>query len=346
MSKKFFKIALNLEKEEKDLQKDSVSFTAVSSEESLALQQPPQPAKKRNAFLKDMKKNWRLHIIILPVLVFFIVFSYLPMVGIVTAFMDYRPTRGIFDSTWVGFEHFERLFSDSDFGLVFRNTVVMALLNLIFGFLAPVVFALLISEIRVKWVNKTFQIMSYLPNFVAPVVICNLVTQFLSVDGAVTGIFVAFGMEEQDMLSNPDYFWAINTFVNVWQTMGYTAIVFTAAIMGTNQDLHEAAVLDGANRWQRVIHVTIPGILPMLVTMFILKVGLMFSTGFDNILLLYRVDTYDTADVISTYTYRQSFGESNYGYAAAVGLFQSVIATALLLITNWASKMIAKTSLF
>ena len=313
-----------------------------------AAQLPPKKMRKkhRNAFIADMKKNWRLHLVILPVLVFFIVFSYFPMIGILTAFMDYRPTRGFFDSEWVGFAHFARLFQDSKFGLVFRNTIVMALLNLSFGFVAPVAFALLLSEIKVKWVNKTMSVMSYLPNFVAPVVLCNLVTQFLSVDGVITNIFVSLGMEEQDMLSNPDFFWAINTCVVIWQTMGYSALVFTAAIMAVNQDLHEAAVLDGANRWQRMIHVTLPGILPMIMTMFILKVGLMFSTGFDNILLLYRIDTYDTADVISTYTYRQSFGESNYGYAAAVGLFQSVIATALLLITNWTSKKVAQTGLF
>ena len=321
---------------------------SVEAERVHAAQLPPKKMRKkhRNAFIADMKKNWRLHLVILPVLVFFIVFSYFPMIGILTAFMDYRPTRGFFDSEWVGFAHFARLFQDSKFGLVFRNTIVMALLNLSFGFVAPVAFALLLSEIKVKWVNKTMSVMSYLPNFVAPVVLCNLVTQFLSVDGVITNIFVSLGMEEQDMLSNPDFFWAINTCVVIWQTMGYSALVFTAAIMAVNQDLHEAAVLDGANRWQRMIHVTLPGILPMIMTMFILKVGLMFSTGFDNILLLYRIDTYDTADVISTYTYRQSFGESNYGYAAAVGLFQSVIATALLLITNWTSKKVAQTGLF
>ena len=321
---------------------------SVEAERVHAAQLPPKKMRKkhRNAFIADMKKNWRLHLVILPVLVFFIVFSYFPMIGILTAFMDYRPTRGFFDSEWIGFAHFARLFQDSKFGLVFRNTIVMALLNLSFGFVAPVAFALLLSEIKVKWVNKTMSVMSYLPNFVAPVVLCNLVTQFLSVDGVITNIFVSLGMEEQDMLSNPDFFWAINTCVVIWQTMGYSALVFTAAIMAVNQDLHEAAVLDGANRWQRMIHVTLPGILPMIMTMFILKVGLMFSTGFDNILLLYRIDTYDTADVISTYTYRQSFGESNYGYAAAVGLFQSVIATALLLITNWTSKKVAQTGLF
>lgn len=325
-----------------------VTTRAESVRDTDIVQLPPRNGKKKheNAFVRDLKKNWRLHLIILPVLVFFIVFSYFPMIGILTAFMDYRPTRGFFDSQWVGFEHFERLFTDSNFGLVFRNTVVMALLNLTLGFIAPVAFALLLSEIKVKWANKTFQIMSYLPNFVAPVVVCNLVTQFLSVDGVFTSICVSLGMEKQDMLSNPDFFWLINTFVVIWQTMGYSALVFTAAVMAVNQDLHEAAVLDGANRWQRMIHVTLPGILPMIMTMFILKVGLMFSTGFDNILLLYRIDTYETADVISTYTYRQSFGESNYGYASAVGLFQSVIATALLLITNWTSKKVAQTALF
>lgn len=321
--------------------------SAKISETDVLPQKPPQSQKKGNIFVLDMKKNWRLHLIVLPVLAFFIVFSYFPMIGIVTAFMDYRPTRGIFDSEWVGLEYFEKLFTSMEFAQVFRNTVVMALLNLSIGFIVPVGFALLLAEIKIKWANRTIQICSYLPNFVAAVVVCNLVTNFLGSDGVITNLFVAFGMERQDMLSNPNYFWGINTFVNIWQGMGYAAIAFTASIQSVNHDLQEAAALDGANHWQRVWHVTLPGILPMLVTMFILKVGLMFSTGFDNILLLYRNSTYETADVISTYTYRQSLGGGNqYGYSAAVGLFQSVIATALLIATNSLSGKLAKTSLF
>lgn len=303
--------------------------------------------KKVNKFVKDFKKNWRLHIIILPVLVFFIVFSYFPMVGIVTAFLDYRPTRGIFESPWVGFKYFNQLFTDAQFGLVFRNTIVMALLNLTFGMAIPVAFALLLSEVKVKWLNRPIQICSYLPNFVAAVVVCNIVINFLGTNGVVTNIFVTFGAERENILSNPKFFWGINTVVNLWQGMGYAAIVFTAAIQNVNRDLYEAAVLDGANHWQKMWHVTLPGILPMIITMLVVKTGLMFSTGFDNILLLYMPSTYETADVISTYTYRMSLGGGNqYGFSAAVGLFQSVISTALLVLSNWLSAKLAKTSLF
>ena len=322
---------------------------SVEAERVHAAQLPPKKMRKkhRNAFIADMKKNWRLHLVILPVLVFFIVFSYFPMIGILTAFMDYRPTRGFFDSEWVGFAHFARLFQDSKFGLVFRNTIVMALLNLSFGFVAPVAFALLLSEIKVKWVNKTMSVMSYLPNFVAPVVLCNLVTQFLSVDGVITNIFVSLGMEEQDMLSNPDFFWAINTCVVIWQTMGYSALVFTAAIMAVNQDLHEAAVLDGANRWQIMWKIVFPNILPLIVMMLVLQVGIIFKAGYDKILLMDSPAMYEVTETVYTYTYHMSFGTTpQYGLGAASGLFQSVISMVLLFASNYLSKKVTDSSLF
>ena len=328
----------------------AVRGPTVSSKFSKESMIPPQQEKKKKrakVFIKDMKKNWRLHLIAVPVILFFLVFSYFPMVGIVTAFMDYRPTLGIFGSRWVNFDNFAKFVSDPNFWLALRNTIVMALLNLSFGFFIPVIFALLLAELRTKWFKRTLEICSYMPNFVAAVVVCNLVINLLGDNGVITNLFVLFGMERENMLANPNNFWAINTAVVLWQGMGYSAIVFTAAIAGVNQDLHEAAVLDGANKLQRVWHVTLPAILPMIVTMFILRVGLMFSTGFDNILLLYMPMTQEKADVISTFVYRTSVGGGNdFGYAAAVGLFQSVIATALLLSSNWLSNKISKNSLF
>lgn len=323
------------------------SLVSTESQSEVAIAPKPPKKKKRNVFVEDMKKNWRLHLIFIPVVVFFLVFSYFPMVGILTAFMDYKPILGIFGSKWVGFDHFARLFSDEHFGLVFRNTVVMALLNLVVGFVVPVAFALLLAEIRTKWFKRTVEICSYLPNFVAAVVVCNLVINFLGSSGVISNIIAAITHQEaENLLAKPELFWAINTLVVLWQGMGYSAIVYSAAIAGVNQDLHEAAVLDGANRWQRVWHITIPAILPMLVTMLVLRVGLMFTTGFDNILLLYNTDTYPTADVLSTYTYRMGIGSNDFGYATAIGLFQSIIATVLLIATNWLSGKLAKTSLF
>ncbi|MBD5460716.1 MAG: sugar ABC transporter permease [Lachnospiraceae bacterium] len=321
----------------------------MNSEIAKSMIPPRQEKKKKRAevFVKDMKKNWQLHLIAVPVILFFLVFSYFPMVGIVTAFMNYRPTLGIFGSKWVYFDNFAKFVSDPAFWLALRNTVVMALLNLSFGFFIPIIFALLLAELRTKWFKRTLEICSYMPNFVAAVVVCNLVINMLGDNGIITNLFVFFGMERENMLANPNNFWAVNTTVVLWQSMGYAAIVFTAAIAGVNQDLHEAAVLDGANRWQRVWHVTLPAILPMIITMFILKVGLMFSTGFDNILLLYMPMTQEKADVISTFVYRTSVGGGNdFGYAAAVGLFQSIIATALLLGSNWLSNKVTKSSLF
>lgn len=305
-----------------------------------------QESEWKKRWKKDWQRDWRLYLLFIPVAVFFIMFNYIPMFGVVIAFEDFKPGRGVFHSEWIGWENFVNLFTNDAFPLVFRNTCMMALMNLTIGFACPVIRGLLISQVRVRWFKRSIQTISYMPYFVATVVVCSLLKDFLSDSGVITEILVKFGAEREDMLTNPKYYWWINTFADVWQDAGYGAIVFVAAISNINPDLNEAAALDGAGRWARVWHITVPSIVPTIITMFTLRVGLVFTTGFDKVLLLYNESIYETADCLSTFTYRYGVALNDYGLSSAAGLFQSVIATALLLFSNKLTKIAAKTSLF
>lgn len=303
-------------------------------------------AMRKKRWLKDWKRDRIIYLLFIPVAVFFILFNYIPMFGVVIAFQDFKPGRGVFNSEFVGWENFKNLFTNDSFPIVFRNTCVMAFMNLTIGFIFPILLGLLISQVRVRWFKRTAQTVSYMPYFVATVVVCSLLKDFLSDKGVITNIFVALGAPREDLLTNPKYYWWINTFADVWQGAGYGAIVFVAAISNINPDLNEAAAIDGAGRWKRLWHITVPSIIPTIITMFTLKVGLVFVTGFDKVLLLYNEGIYETADCLSTFTYRYGIQLNDYGLSSAAGLFQSVIATALLLLSNWLSKIAAKTSLF
>ena len=291
-----------------------------------------QKAKIRNQ--KDWKQNWSVYLLFLPAVVLFGTFNYAPMFGIIMAFENFKPTKGFFGSKWVGLQNFIDLFSSEEFFQVFRNTIGMAFMNLTIGFIFPLVLALLLSELTSRKFRRVVQTVSYMPYFVATVVVCTLITNFVDTNGIITDILVAFGAERENLLANSKYFWWINTFSEVWQGMGYGSIVYVAAIANINPNLYEAAAMDGANRWHRMLNITLPGVLPTVITMFTLRVGLVFVTGFDKVLLLYSPSIYDTADCLSTYTYRYGIANGNYSLSAAAGLFQSVIATALLIISN------------
>ena len=291
-----------------------------------------QKAKIRNQ--KDWKQNWSVYLLFLPAMVLFVTFNYAPMFGIIMAFENFKPTKGFFGSKWVGLDNFIDLFSSEEFFQVFRNTIGMAFMNLTIGFIFPLVLALLLSELTSRKFRRVVQTVSYMPYFVATVVVCTLITNFVDTNGIITDILVAFGAERENLLANSKYFWWINTFSEVWQGMGYGSIVYVAAIANINPNLYEAAAMDGANRWHRMLNITLPGVLPTVITMFTLRVGLVFVTGFDKVLLLYSPSIYDTADCLSTYTYRYGIANGNYSLSAAAGLFQSVIATALLIISN------------
>lgn len=270
------------------------------------------------------------------------------MFGLSMAFERFKPTRGIFGSEWIWFENFADLFTGDTFLLVLRNTSAMALLNLTVGFCAPVILAMLLAQLRIKRFTRTVQTMSYMPYFVSAVVVTTLASEFLSSTGALTMVLSWFGFAKQNWMANPNIpvFWLINTFIEIWQGAGWGSIIYFAAISNVNADLFEASALDGANRWQRMWKVTLPSILPLIVVMFTLRLGLVFRQGFDKILLLYMPSTYDVSDCLYTYTYRMAFGQTvNYGLSTASGIFQSVIGTTLLLISNKLSKKVSDSSM-
>lgn len=303
-------------------------------------------AKKKSTWMHDLKMNRGLYLLSIPIIAFFAIFNYAPMFGLVIAFEDFSPQRGIFGSPWVGLQNFIDFFSNPSFFQILRNTLVISLLGLVIAFPLNIVFALLLNEIKALRFRKVIQTISYMPYFISIVVICGLISEFCSSTGVITSIVSAItGMERQNLLTNPSYFWAINLISDIWQNLGYGAIIYVAAITAVSPELHEAAAIDGAGRFARVLHVTIPCIMPTIATMLILKCGTLLSVGADKILLLYNPSIYSTADVISTNVQRLGIEQAQYGYSTAVGLFNSVVNTILLLLSNYFSKKYAETSI-
>ncbi len=307
------------------------------------------PWKEKVSWKRDLRDNWMIYLLMVPMLLYMILFQFLPMFGIVMAFENFDVAKGYFGSEWVGFGNFAELFSAEEFPRALRNTIIMGLMNLTIGFVMPILFAFLLSMLSSKRLKRTVQTCSYIPNFLSAVVVCTLVTQFLDEKGALTQLLALFGLPAQNWLANGDVpvFWFINTFMNIWTGIGWGSIVYVASIATISGDLHEAAAIDGATRFQRMTKITLPCIMPMIIMMFTLQVGISFVAGFDKVLLLYKPATYSTADCLSTYTYRMAFGTSpNYGLSSASGLFQSVVATTLLILSNYLNRKVSGTALF
>lgn len=316
--------------------------------QTTAVQPAIRPGKKIT-WRQDFRKNWLVYLIMLPALVYLVIFQYLPMFGIVMAFEDFSVAKGYFGSDWIWFENFIELFTSEEFPRALRNTLVMGALNLTIGFVMPILFAFLLSMLNNRRFKRTIQTCSYIPNFLSAVVVCSLATQFLDRDGALTQLLTVVGFKQQNWLANGDIpvFWIINTFMNVWTGIGWGSIVYVASIATISGELHEAAAIDGATRFQRMTKITLPCIMPMIVMMLTLQVGISFVAGFDKVLLLYKPITYETADCLSTYTYRLAFGTSqNYGLSSASGLFQSVVATTLLILSNYLNRKVSGSALF
>ena len=271
---------------------------------------------------------------ILPVLAFYIVFQYGPMFGLSIAFMDYTPGKGFFESPWVGLKHFDAFFHDFYFGRVLKNTIIIAVVGLIFSFPSQILLALMINELKNKTFSRIVQSITYMPHFISIVVICSMIIMLTSRDGAITAFLSLFGFEKQTMLNRPDLFLPIYIISNIWQNVGWGSIIFLSALTGIDPGLYEAAKTDGAGRFRQLISVTLPGILPTIIIMFILEVGKMFNVGHEKILLLYNPITYETADVISTYVYRKGLLEANWSFSTAVGMFNSVVSFCLVYFTN------------
>ena len=299
-----------------------------------------------SALYRDVKRDKALYaLLILPVL-YFALFHYKPMYGLQMAFQDYSLYKGIDGSKWVGFENFRMFFESPYFLRTLKNTVLISLYQLVFAFPAPIILAVLFNEVIGKRLKKAFQTACYIPHFVSAVIVTGLVTRFCATNGIVNVIASLFGAEKQNYLTMPEYFRGIYTFMTVWQNTGFDSIIYSAALMSVDTSLYEAASIDGANKWKRMIHVTFPSILPTIVTMFIIKLGNFLNVGADNIILLYQPVTYETADTISTYVYRVGLENSQYSLAAAVGLVNGIVGLILVYVSNYVSRRVTESSLW
>ncbi len=295
----------------------------------------------------DIRKNPVIYILLFVVLAYFVIFNYIPMAGLLMAFERYSPKKGFFGSTWVGMQNFKEFFGGPYMKRTIRNTVAIGVLDLVVNFPAPIIFALILNEIHAKRFKKTVQTISYMPYFISAVVACGLMVTFIEAGGPLSSIVASIkGTEPENLLNNPKNFWLIYVLMNLWQGLGYGSIVYLAAISSVDQELYEAAYVDGAGRWKQCLHITIPGILPMILMMLILRMGAVFSVGADKILLLYSPANYEYSDVINTFTYRLGILDANYGLSTAVGLFNSIVGTVMLLTTNKITKKLSGSSLF
>ena len=297
----------------------------------------------------DFQKNKAVYFMFLPVVVFYLIFHYYPMTGIILAFKDFKPALGIWGSPFTGdygFEHFLAFFGSSFFGRTITNTILISLYQLIFGFPMPIILALMLNELRSTKFKKVMQTITYFPHFISTVVVCGMLTDFCLSDGLFNQITGFFGVSSVSMLSEPKLFRTIYVASGIWQSMGWDSIIYLAAIAGIDTQLYEAASLDGAGRFKKIWHITLPGIKGTVVILFIMAIGKMMSVGSEKILLLYNPSTYKTADVISTYVYRKGLLDQDYSYSTAVNLFNSVINFALVFCANALSRKLTETSLF
>lgn len=280
-------------------------------------------------------------------LVYMIIFCYLPMYGVQIAFRDFNPFVGIWESPWVGFKHFTDFFSSIYFGRLIRNTLVISLLHLGIGFPAAIIMALMINEINNHRFKRVVQTIAYLPHFISSVVVAGLVLSILATrTGIINQLIAALGFEEITFMTKAPLFPFILVGADVWQGTGWGSIIYLATITSIDPALYEAAVVDGASRWKQMKYITLPSIMPTIIIMFILRVGSIFTVGFQKILLMYNPQIYERADVIGTYVYRRGLMGLEYSFGSAVDLFNTVLNLIMLLVFNKLSKVVTKTSLW
>ena len=319
-----------------------MSFPAVTAKKRLAGKKTSVMVRLRN----DLNKNGCLYLMLLPVVAFFLVFHYYPMYGAQIAFKDFSPGLGILGSPWVGFKHFISFFESRYFERVVRNTLLINLKDIIFGFPAPILLALMINEVTNRYYKKAVQTISYLPHFVSQVVMCGLLFEFCSLDGLFNSIRNFFGLESTAILQHAEWFQGIYVASGIWQGVGWGSIIYLSALASIDQEQYESAIIDGAGKLKQMLYITLPNIVPTIMIMLILRIGQMMNIGVEKVMLLYNPMTYETADVISTFVYRKGILEASYSFSSAVGLFNSVINFVLLVTVNFVSKKTTETSLW
>lgn len=295
---------------------------------------------------KDFLKYKLLYLMLVPVLLYFIIFCYLPMYGVVIAFQDYKPRLGVAGSKWVGLDNFLEFFSSAFFGRIVRNTVLLNIYNLVFGFPVPIVFAILLNEIKLMKFKRIVQSIAYLPHFITTVITASIIIQFTNSEGVITQLVNSLTNHTGALINDARMFRTIYVVSDIWQSFGWNSIIYLAAITNIDPNLYEAAYIDGANKIRQMWHVTLPGILPTIIIMLILACGRIMSIGWEKAFLLQSPLTYETSDIISTYVYRKGFEEMDYSYSAAVGFFNSAINLMLLTFANKISNKFGESSLW
>jgi len=287
------------------------------------------------------RRHRELILLVIPVMAFFVLFNYGPMIGLVIAFKEFIMSHGILRSPWVGMENFQSLFASDEFPRILRNTAVIGVLKLVFGFFVPIVLALMLNEVRVTWFKRGIQTLTYLPYFFSWVILGGIFLMLLGSDGPLNALIQRAGHSPVDFLSDGGWFLTVLIVTSVWQSAGYAAVIYLAALAGIDPGLYEAASVDGAGRWRQTLHVTLPCLVPTIVVLLILSLGGILSAGFDQIYNMYNPMVYDVADIIDTYVVRR-MQTLDYGLAAAAGMFKSVVGLVLVIGANWLAKRISK----
>ncbi|MBD1379406.1 sugar ABC transporter permease [Bacillus sp. IB182487] len=294
---------------------------------------------RRNELMRKIKKNKWIYFMLLPGILYFIIYKYIPMYGLIIAFQDYKPYLGISGSEWVGFKHFERLFSEPDFWMIFGNTLILFALNLIFFFPIPIILALMLNEVRFMAFKRTVQTLIYIPHFMSWVIIVSIGYVMLTLDGGIiNGLLAALGFEQINFLLNPDWFRPMYITQVIWREAGWGTIIYLAAMAAIDPQLYEAARMDGANRFQQMWHITLPSIKSVIIILLILKIGDVLELGFEHVFLLLNAANREVAEIFDTYVYTAGLKQGQFSYSTAVGFFKGIVGLILVVFANWLAK--------
>ncbi|PJN55192.1 putative multiple-sugar transport system permease YteP [Paenibacillus sp. GM2FR] len=310
----------------------------------------PQPFKRadhRTSFAARLRRDKWLYLLLLPGLLYFLVFKYVPMWGVMLAFQNYQPFTGFLKSEWVGFEHFRLFFNNPEFLMLLRNTLLLSFYNLIFFFPAPIILALLLNEVRLSFFKRTIQTMIYVPHFISMVIVASLTYVFLTTEGGtVNELLFQYTGNKIQFLSDPSWFRPVIILQTIWKECGWGTIIFLAALAAVDVEQYEAATIDGANRWRQIWHITLPAIRSTIVILLILRMGSVLDNGFEQIYLMLNPLNRSVGEVFDTYVYAMGITQGAFSYSTAVGLFKSVVGVTLVLGTNWLAKKFGESGLY
>ncbi|MDR6550882.1 putative aldouronate transport system permease protein [Paenibacillus qinlingensis] len=319
----------------------------LTSEASRKTLQKAEKSQLRRSYLANFRSYWDLYLLMIPGIIYFIVFKYVPMAGIVIAFQDFSIFAGFTGSEWVGLEHFRNMFSDPQFYSIFRNTLLISLYKIVWGFPGPIVLALLLNEIKHMFFKRTVQTLAYLPHFLSWVILGGILITLLSpTSGTINKLLVFMGLEPIFFLANPAWFRTVLVASDIWKDVGWGAIIYLAALASIDPQLYEAAVVDGANKWKQLWHITLPSLTSTIIILFLLRLGHVLDVGFEQIFILYNSLVYQVADVFETYVYRTGIAQAEFSYTTAIGLFKSVVSLIFVLVANKLVKKFGQDGLY